>query len=107
MVYPTCLLVSQMKDLDLFDNIPYKYIKNIINEDDEAIDIEIRALQSDFRDDWCKTRFTFELTLGKLNWFDADDTYKKFVVVKEYNGSSPYALTMCQLDEDEDEDEED
>ena len=33
--------IEQMKKLDLFDDIPYKYIKNIINNDEEAIDVVV------------------------------------------------------------------
>ena len=29
MGYTNCLMVSQMKELDLFDNISYKYIKGL------------------------------------------------------------------------------
>ena len=94
-----------MKELDLFDNISYKYIKNIINNDDDDIEVEIEDLDCD-TEGWCKTRFTFEISQGKVYKWDTEDTYKKFVVEKEYNSSSPYALMMCELDTDE-EDEED
>jgi len=105
MVYTNCLMVSQMKELNLFDNISYKYIKNIINHDDDDIEVEIEDLDCD-RIAWCRTRFTFEISQGKMYSWDTEDTYKKFVVEKEYNGSSPYALMMCQLDTDDEEEEE-
>ena len=88
--------IEQMKKLDLFDDIPYKYIKNIINEDEETIDVVIEHLDCDIIA-YCKTRFTFEISQGK--------TYKKFVVEKEYNGSSAFALLMCGLDDELDDGE--
>ena len=107
MGYTNCLMVSQMKELDLFDNIPYKYIKNIIEDGDYDIEVEIRDLECDI-EGYCKTRFTFEISQGKTHSWDTKDTYKKFVVEAEYNGSSCFALLMCGLDDgEEDEDEDD
>lgn len=97
MGYISMLMVSTMKELDLFDNIPYKYIKNIINEDDEAIDVVIRDLDCDTIG-YCKTRFTFEISQGK--------TDKKFVVDIEYNNSSCFGMLMSGLYNDNDDDEE-
>ena len=96
-----------MKELDLFDDIPYKYIKNIIEEDgDEMMDVDIEDLDCD-RIAYCKTCFTFEISQGKTYTWDTEDTYKKFVVEKEYNNSSAYALLMCNLHVEDEEDEED
>jgi len=95
-----------MKNLNLFDNISYKYIKDIINDDDDDIEVEIEDIDCD-RDGWCKTRFTFIIPqlyderFGEKYYKDA-----KFVVEKEYNGSSPYALMMIDLDDREEEEEE-
>jgi len=105
MGYTNYLMISQMKELNLFDDISYKYIKNIINYDDNDIKVEIEDLDCD-RVCWCKTRFTFEISQGKVYKWDTEDTYKKFVVEKEYNCSSPYALMMCDLDEESEEEEE-
>lgn len=110
--YTNCLMVSQMKELDLFDDIPYKYIKNIINRDEDDVEIEIEDLECDIVA-YCKTRFTFEISQGKTYAYYTKDTYKKFVVEKEYSNSSNYALLMINLqyefdnDDDEDEDDED
>ena len=97
MGYTNCLMVSQMKELELFDDIPYKYIKNIIEDDDYDIEVEIRDLECDI-EAYCKTRFTFEISQGK--------TYKKFVVETEYNGSSCFGMLMSGLYNDNDDDEE-
>lgn len=83
-----------MKDLDLFDNISYKYIKDIINNDDDDIEVEIEDLDCD-RVAWCKTRFKFEIDLGRGNGI------LKVDLEKEYNGSSVYALMMLELDTDD------
>ena len=107
MGYINFLLVSTMKKLDLFDNISYKYIKDIINDDDDDIDVEIKDLDCD-RFGYCKTQFTFSIPqliderFGEKYYEDAT-----FVVKKEYNGSSPFALMMINLYEDEEEEEED
>ena len=108
MGYINFLFVSSMKKLDLFDNISYKYIKDIINDDDDEIDIEIKDLDCD-RFGYCKTQFTFSIPqfiderFGEKYYEDA-----KFVVEKEYYGSSPFALMMINLYEnDEEEDKTD
>ena len=66
MGYPNCLMISQMKELDLFDNILYKYIKDIINHDDDDIEVEIEDVDCD-RPAYCRTRFKFEIDLGRGN----------------------------------------
>ena len=105
MGYTNCLTIGQMKELDLFDNISYKYIKDIINNDDDDFEVEIEYLDCD-RVAYCKARFTFEISQGKMYSWDTKDTYKKFVVEKEYNGSSNFALLMRGLDDGEEEEEE-
>ena len=89
------LIVEDAKYLELFEDIPYKYIKNIIYDDEEQLVVEITALDCD-RVAYCRSKFEFEL----------ED--KKFKVIKEYNTSSPYALYLCGLEanEEEEEDEE-
>ena len=94
--------------LDLFDEIPFKYVKSIVNQnknEDDWIDfdfeVEIEDVDCD-RVAWCATKFTFELeiktTYGSIH-------NKTFVVVKEYNGSSAMAMYIVEnQDEDEDED---
>jgi len=107
MGYTNCLMVSTMKELDLFDNISYKYIKNIINNDDDDIEVEIEDLPCD-RVAWCKTRFTFELKINVSGGCMPIMVDKKFVVEKEYNNSSAYALMMLGLyvDSDDEQSEE-
>ena len=92
-------MIETMKKLDLFDNISYKYIKDIINDDDDCIDVEIEDVECD-RITYCKTRFKFQIDLGSGNGV------LKVTTEKEYNTSSPFALMMCELEEDEEEEEE-
>ena len=107
MVYTNCLMVSQMKELDLFDDIEYKYIKNIIKHDDDDIEVEIEDLDCDCDGlGWCKTRFTFELNINVSGGSMPIMVDKEFVVEKEYNGSSIFALTLRNLDDGEEEEEE-
>jgi hypothetical protein len=90
------LLVGEMKDLDLFDNVPYKYIKDFINDDEEQFIVEHEHLPCELG--WlCTSKFTFELS---------DETFEFEIT---YNTSSPYALMMLNYltDDDEEEEEED
>lgn len=105
MGYTNCLMVSTMKELDLFDNIPYKYIKNIINRDDDDIEVEIEDLECDTIG-YCKTRFTFKLNINVSGGCMPIMVDKKFVVDIEYNGSSCFGMLMSDLIEDDEEEEE-
>ena len=100
MGYTNHLTVYMMKELDLFDDIEYKYIKDIINEDVGDIEVEIEDLDCD-RIAYCKTRFKFEIDLG------AGSGILKVDLAKEYNTSSPYAIMMLELEEEEEEEDED
>ena len=106
MGYTNCLFVSTMKNLDLFDNISYKYIKDIIDDDDNEIDVEIKDLDCD-RIAYCKTQFKFSIPqliderFGEKYYKDAT-----FNVVKEYNGSSGFACIMLELQEEEESSDE-
>ena len=95
-----------MKNLNLFDDIPYKYIKDIIKNDEDDIEVEIEDIDCD-RECYCKTRFEFSIPqlyderFGEKYYKDAT-----FTIVKEYNSSSAFALMLCGLDEEEEEEEE-
>jgi len=98
--YTNWLMISQMKDLGLFDNIIYKHIKNIINRNDsDEMEVEIEDLECD-RNCWCKVQFTFELSIDVSGGCMPIMIDKKFVITKEYNGSSAYALMMLQLQDE-------
>jgi len=104
--YTNCLMLSQMKWLDLFDDMPYGEIKQVIHGDDEndyQVDIQ------DIEDDECnyrtrKTQFTFDLEHGE-GFYRHTKTHK---IIKEYDASSPMALFIDDLClEESDEEEED
>ena len=55
------LTVKDMKYLDLFDEIPHKYIKNL--QDDNEIEVNTEDIETDA---FCfKTSFEFELEINK------------------------------------------
>lgn len=79
------------QDLELFDEIPFKFVRKYHEEED--IEVEILDLEYD-RVGWSKTLFKFELECYK-----GKDRIKEFEVVLEYSNSSwiaPY-LTSFQL----------
>jgi len=101
--------------LGLFDDLPYKYVKSIINccktdEDKMEYDFEVDIEDLDCdRDTWCKTKFTFTLKINVSRGSLPLMVDKKFVVIKVYNSSSPMAMYICEnlYEEEEEEEEED
>ncbi len=94
-------MFTTMNDLlNLFDDIPYKYMKNIINDDDEVYEVGIEHIDC-YETDLYKTRFIFKISQGKTDKWDLNDTYKKFVVDKEYSKSSTIGLFIRDLVYDE------
>ena len=112
MGYSKELLVSEMRELNLFDNVPYKYIKDFIDCDDGSyIEVEIEDLPCDFVA-CCKTKFTFKLNVEVVGCLGMPTMVdKKFTYENTWNTSSPYALLMgeycCEDSEDEDNDDDD
>ena len=97
MPYTNCLQLSTIEYLDLLDDIPYKYIKKMIHEDDEDdYDVEIMDLESD-RVAYCKTQFKLTLPVNISQGTLPLYVNKTFTSVKEYNTSSGIALTMLDL----------
>jgi len=107
MPYTNSLQLSTIEYLDLLDDIPYRYIKKIIHEDDEDFyDVEIADLKCD-RIAYCKTQFKLTLNVDISQGYSPIYVDKTFTIVKEYNSSSGIALTMLDLyEEDSDSDEE-
>ena len=107
MPYTNCLQLSTIEYLDLLDDIPYKYIKKMIHEDDEDdYEVEITDLKCD-RIAYCKTQFKLTLRIDISQGSSSLYVDKTFTIVKEYNNSSGIALTMLDLYEDDsDSDEE-
>ena len=97
MPYTNCLQLSTIQYLDLLDDIPYKYIKNMIHEDDEDdYDVEITDLECD-RVAYCKTQFKLTLRVNISQGTLPLYVDKTFTIVKEYNNSSGIALTLLDL----------
>ena len=104
--YTNCIHNDEIAYLDLFDDIPYKYIKHIVNDIDYDLHVEITDVECD-RVAWCKTKFEFQLKINISQGSSPLYVHKKFEVIKEYNNSSPMALFMLDLQiEDEEEEEE-
>jgi len=98
--------------LDLFDDIPFKYVKSIVNQnktEEDWIEFEFQVEIEDVecnRLAWCATKFTFDLEVETTN---GSIHNKTFVVIKEYNTSSPMAMYIVEnlYEEDDEDDEED
>ena len=108
MPYTNSLKLSTIEYLDLLDDIPYKYIKNMIHEDDDedVYDVEITDLDCD-RIAYCRTQFKLSLKIDISQGSSPLYVDKTFTIVKEYNNSSGIALTMLDLyEEDSDSDDE-
>ena len=81
------LNILTMKKLGLFDNISYKYIKDVIHDDIEnnrypvALEVAIEELinPNNISRNYCKTEFKF-----CIPQMDDESHGKKFSVIKEY-----------------------
>jgi len=105
MTYTNSLKLSTIEYLDLLDDIPYKYIKKMIHEDDEDdYDVEIMDLESE-RVAYCRTQFKISLNVDISQGSLPIYVNKTFIIIKEYNNSSGIALTMLDLYEEDSDDE--
>jgi len=105
MTYTNSLQLSTIEYLDLLDDIPYKYIKKLINEDDDDYyDVEITDLKCD-RIAYCRTQFKISLNVDISQGSLPIYVDKTFIIIKEYNNSSGIALTMLDLYEEDSDDE--
>ena len=101
MPYTNILRLSTIKYLDLLDDVPYKIIKIMINEDDEDNDdetynVEITDLECD-RVCYCKTQFKLTLPVNISQGTLPLYVDKTFTTVIEYNTSSGVASTILDL----------
>ena len=105
MTYTNSLQLSTILYLDLLDDIPYKYLKKMIHEDDDDYyDVEIMDLESE-RVAYCRTQFKISLKIDISQGSSPIYVDKTFTIVKEYNNSSGIALTMLDLYEEDSDDE--
>ncbi len=87
MSHELCLSVSQMKGIELFDDIEYMYIKHIINDDDFCIDVNFELLKAQYG--YYEAEFKFEIKFPLYT--------KDFVINKEYKADSVYARELGDL----------
>ena len=87
------LTLAILKEYNFIDDIPYKYFKDI--DDDESIEVKEYGMKST-SPVICKCKFVFELE------------GVSFKIEKEYNSSSPLAMVLSgsHFDEEDEEDEE-
>ena len=105
MGFPSWLRVSQMKEHDILDDVPYKCFKKY--DDDDEIDVEIYYKEGEINcPSWSSIVFEFELRYdiseGCLPLY-ATEKFKKEIT---FNNSSPFALFLCDIHEEEEEEEE-
>jgi hypothetical protein len=112
------LSIKNMIKLDLFDKIPFKYLKDTINFKTEDykkykdcydyIEVKIEDLECKC-EKWCKTQFILTIPYNyKIGEFG--DIYwdkKKFKVVKKYKKKSEMCVNINNLAYKKEEDEED
>ena len=98
MAFTKHFTIEMMKKLDLFDNISYKHIKDIINNDDDGIDVSILNLECD-NPGYCKTRFAFKID-SRTDGGNGGILNVDFVM--EYSACGYYALLLIDLQTNDD-----
>ena len=98
-----------MKEMDILDEVPYKFFKNCDDEDD--IEVNIYHIDND-KPTYGTVVFEYELKYDCSGGSMPLYTTKKFKTKITYNTSSPFALFLCAIreetdDEDESDDESD
>ena len=105
MPYTNSLQLSTIEYLDLLDDIPYKYLKKIINEDDDDYyEVVMTDLHCD-RIAYCRTQFKISLNVDISQGSLPIYVDKTFIIIKEYSNSSGIALTMLDLYDSDSDDE--
>ena len=108
--YQYCLTISQMKWLQLFEGIPYNYVKDYNDDYVMKLDIEdVIEYEDDSEDEGgynvCKKDFTFTLRVNVNNvsggcmplWMN-----QQYFIIKEYREWSAYDIFIRKLLEDVD-----
>jgi hypothetical protein len=98
--------LDDAKYLDLFDDIPYKYLKNCYANDDadkndDFLDIEITDLFCD-RIAYAKIKINFEIRfIYDIRFGETNYKTLKYEKMIEYNTSSGIALKLMEITESE------
>ena len=98
MAFTKYFTIETMKKLDLFDNISYKHIKDIINNDDDGIDVSMEDVECE-RIAYCKTRFAFKID-SRTDGGNGGILNVDFVM--EYSACGYYALMLIDLQTNDD-----
>tara|TARA_R110000803_G_scaffold153793_1_gene218660 strand:+ start:399 stop:755 length:357 start_codon:yes stop_codon:yes gene_type:complete len=98
MAFTKHFTIGTMKKLDLFDNISYKNIKDIIDNDDDGIDVTMLNLECD-RVAYCKTRFAFKIDT-RIDGGNGGILNVDFEM--EYSACGYYALMLIDLQANDD-----
>ena len=99
MGYVKFMSAEQMKAFGLFDNIPYKYIKNFKN--DEIIMVNIKDIKKEENDTIYKTQFKFILIFNKASDNSSPRYFtKKYKIILKYKETSSITLKLLDLIED-------
>jgi len=111
MGYPNCINVNDALYFDLFDEVPYKWLKEVFAEDtdkdDYDFEVEITDVKpSDLSFKTCSTMFEFELRMLYDESFGEKYYHRKtFTKVIEYGASSPLGLKLMYMNNYEEDDE--
>ena len=110
MSYTNCISLNDALYFDLFDEIPYRQVKQFfekdIDKDELDFEVEIENLPYD-RPAYGKVKFTFTLMVDiNVNGSLSIMRPNTFTKILEYNTSSAYALKLIDLQEEEEEDED-
>jgi len=107
-----------INQLDLFDNIKFKYLKYLFNKNTDfeewGFEVDIEDIEDPELRDWmCKTVVSFDLDnpdfIEELGYNQNEEKYITFTKEYVYNGSSPCAINFMNLyfeDEEEESEEE-
>ena len=104
MGYTNCLTIGQMKEMDILDEVPYKYFKRF--HDDDDIEVNIYHIDND-RPAYGTVVFEYEFEYDCSDGCMPIYTTKKFKTKITYNTSSAFALFLYSISEDTDDEDTD
>jgi len=117
MGYTNCINITDALWFGLFDDVPYKWLKEVLDKkmdwDEYDFEVEItdvpleRELGEVMEGGLCATKFDFELRWNDEIW-GSEKKWKTqtFTKIIEYNCSGEVALKLCKMDDDYEEEEE-